>query len=303
MIKKIILNLVIIISVIFFGDVMLGKILEYYYFKQESGLQYRTTYAVDKTTADVLVFGSSRANHHYHPAVFENKLKYSYYNVGRDGRDILYHAALLKSILKRYAPKIIIIDIDAGEFMKNEGSYDRLSALLPYYSKHPEMRAIIEQKSKYEKLKLLSSIYPYNSSLTTIIAGNSEFNKDRKGDIKGYVPLIKLWNQPIEEDNSINKYEIDSYKEKVFESFIQNCIQSKVKLYIVCSPFFVKYKYSDYSVIFAKEIAKRNSIHFIDYSNDSLFVNSPSYFADAGHLNDTGAKVFSNLLINKIINP
>ena len=46
-------------------DFLIGSILEYFYFKQESGLLYRTTYSLDSTHADFLVLGSSTANHHY----------------------------------------------------------------------------------------------------------------------------------------------------------------------------------------------------------------------------------------------
>ena len=36
-------------------------------------------------------------------------------------------------------------------------------------------------------------------------------------------------------------------------------------------------------------------------SDDSTFINNPEYFSDRNHLNDVGARVFSSLLIEKII--
>lgn len=90
------LKLVVLFTIVFILDYSIGNVLRYFYFKQESGLQYRTTYSIEKTRADVLIFGSSRANHHYNPIVFENRLKQSYYNVGRDGNFIFYHSAVLK---------------------------------------------------------------------------------------------------------------------------------------------------------------------------------------------------------------
>jgi len=294
------LKLIALLAMVFILDCSIGSILSYFYFIQESGMQYRTTYSIKKTTADLLIFGSSRANHHYDPSVFEKRLNLSYYNVGRDGNYIFYHSAILKGVLKRYLPKIVILDFIAGEFQQNQESYDRLSSILPYYDRHPEMRSIIELKSKFEKLKLMSNIYPYNSSMFTIAVGNTEFNKKRRGDFKGYVPLIKTWNGPIQIDSSSTKYEIDSIKVKAYESFIQDCIHSKVKLYIVCSPYFIKSNHSDYSVTLGQEIAKRNSIVFYDYSKDSIFINNSKFFADIGHLNETGAKIFSNMLIDNI---
>jgi hypothetical protein len=207
---------------------------------------------------------------------------------------------VLKGVLKRYSPKVVILDFIDGEFRQYQDSYDRLSSLLPYYNRHPEMRSIIDLKSKYEKIKMLSYIYPYNSSLFTIAVGNAEFNKKRSGDIKGFIPLTETWNAAIQIDSSSYKYEIDSVKVKAFESFIQDCIQSKVKLYIVCSPYYIKSTHTDYSIVLGREIAQRNNIMFFDYSKDSVFINNSKLFADIGHLNEAGARVFSNMLIDKI---
>ena len=43
---------------------------------------------MELTKADLLVFGSSRANHHYVPEVFEDSLKLTFYNTGKDGSGI-----------------------------------------------------------------------------------------------------------------------------------------------------------------------------------------------------------------------
>lgn len=296
------LKLVLFFVLVFVLDYSIGNILRYFYFKQESGLQYRTNYSIEKTTADVLIFGSSRANHHYDPSIFEKRLNLSYYNVGRDGNYILYHSAVLKGILARYAPKIIILDFIGGEFKRSPDSYDRLSSLLPYYKSHEEMRSIIELKSRFEKIKMLSFIYPYNSSIFTIAVGNSEFNKKRQGDIQGFVPLIKVWNETIKVDRSSEKYEIDSIKVKAYETFIQNCINSKVKLFISCSPYFIKCDHTDYSINIGREIAKKYNVKFFDYSNNSIFTSNSSLFADIGHLNENGARLYSNVVLDKIIN-
>ncbi len=136
----------------------------------------------------------------------------------------------------------------------------------------------------------------------SIAVGNSEFNKKRTGDIKGYVPLTKIWNGSIQIDSSSSSYEIDSIKINAYKTFIQDCIHAKIKLYIVCSPYFIKSNNIDYSVRIGQEIAKRNDIEFFDYSSDSVFINNSKLFSDISHLNDSGAIIFSNMLINKIQN-
>lgn len=289
--------------ILFLLDFAIGSILKSLYFTQDSGLLYRTTYALDSTKADILIFGASKANHHYYPDAFEKKLNMSCYNAGRDGYDIFYHYAILQGVLKRYSPKIVILDFARVEFFRNQDSYDRLSSLLPYYNEHPEMRSIIQLKSPYEKYKLLSKIYPYNSLIFTIAMGNTRFNKSRRNnnDDNGYVPLTKIWKERIITDTSFKKYELDSNKIKLFKSFVMDCINSNVKLYIFISPYFKNFKFEDPSVLIAEEFTKKYNIPFYDFSNDSLFLNHAGLFYDPIHLNDRGAKIYSNIVIDKIM--
>lgn len=281
-------------------DFLVGSTLRYFYFNQITGERYRTTYDIESTTADIIIFGSSRANHHYHPGIFEKRLIQSCRNVGRDGNFLLYNYAVLKAILKRHTPKIVILDIVAEEFMQNQYNYDNLNVLLPYYKTHPEIRDIIEMKSTTEKIKLLSQIYPYNSLLLSIALGNTEFNKNIRPDVNGYIPISKKMSSPMEFNDIPVHYEIDSIKLKIYESFIRECKKSNIKLIIVCSPYYSKFYEPIYSVAIAKEIASKNNIPFQDYSKDPLFTSNPTLFSDHSHLNDDGARIFSNKLINEI---
>jgi hypothetical protein len=297
------LKLLILFAIVIILDYSIGNILGDLYLKRNDGEIYRTTYAIEKVKADLLVFGSSRANHHYQPSVFEKGLNLSCYNVGRDGNYIFYHFAVLKGVLARYSPKIAILDIMRGEFKNSQDdSYDRIASLLPYYRSHPEIRSIVELKSPYEKIKLLSSIYPYNSMILQLVFGNAEFNqkKAEKVAMNGYLPLTKTWNGPVKIDSSSSCYEIDSNKVKVYESFIQECVNSKIKLYVVSSPYLIKSNHTDYSITLGQEIAKKNNVLFFDYSTDTTFISNPKLFADIEHLNDEGAEIFSNMIFDKL---
>jgi len=95
-------------------------------------------------------------------------------------------------------------------------------------------------------------------------------------------------------------YEIDRTKLTIYQSFIDDCKASGVELIIVCSPYYYKFKEPIYSITLAREIAEKNQVAFFDFSTDSLFTHSPHLFADHSHLNDEGAKLFSENLIHKI---
>ena len=97
------------------ADFVLGNTLKHLYFKVSSGLFQRTTFSIEENEAEVLIFGTSRANHHYDVKFIEQLTGLTAYNTGRDGNYIFYQTALLKSVLKRYRPKQVILDF-TGSF-------------------------------------------------------------------------------------------------------------------------------------------------------------------------------------------
>jgi len=174
---------------VFILDFSIGYLLRYLYFNQKSGLQYRTTYSLEKTNQDIIILGPSTANHHYIPTIIEDSLNMTCYNTGRDGNGLLYNLAVQNAILKRYKPKLFIVDIRPSLLSDNFNDLERLSSLLPYYENHIEIREIVRKRSTFEDLKLISRIYPFNSSLLIIISNNLNHKKNSKIDYNGYIPL------------------------------------------------------------------------------------------------------------------
>lgn len=294
------LKLTAFLLLLFLLDTSIGNVLRYFYFKQESGLQYRATFAIEQTKADILIFGSSRACHHYIPSVFEEKTGLSCYNVGRYGSPILYHLAVLKSVLKRYQPKIIVLDLNLQDFEKREGSYDVLSSLLPYYKTHPEMRSIILMRGKYEQMKLFSSIYPFNSEMLTIAIGNTDLNKTRQNDEKGFISLNGKWDGAVENYRFPQTYGLDEQKVKAYKEFIADCKKANTKLFVICSPYLSKNRIKESSIETGKAIAKANDVAFFDYTNSPALLNRDLYY-DSPHLNGKGAKILTNLVLSDML--
>ncbi len=299
-IKKIIINVLIITIIVFILDFSIGKTLRYFYFKETSGLHYRTTYSFDSTKAEVLIFGGSRANRHYVPQVFEDSLNMSFYNTGRDGNGIFYQISLLKSILKRYTPKVIVLDY-VGGFEYDAESYDRMSSILPYYGSHEEIRKTIESKSPYEKVKLISQIYPFNSKILTIAIGNMEINKKREIDDKGYVPLFTTWNEKIDSQNIELINDIDSNKINAFRDFLILSKKSNIKVFVVFSPIYLKMKNTP-GIEICYNLCSSEKIPFWNFSEDTLFQNNNKLFSDIQHMNNNGAIIFSKIICEKIKN-
>ena len=278
------------------ADYFTGKVLHHLFFRQTSGWDYETKYSIEDTKADVLIFGASRAQQQYNPEYIEDSLQLTCYNVGRDGMPFFYHYAVLQAVLKRYSPKIILLDCEYGVLKKTESSYERISCLLPYYKSHPEMRSIIELRGPFEKYKLFSQIYPYNSLMFKIASGNLPSSKKKNETIKGYIPLTRSLNEPIKTIDYTETYELDTVKINMLQSFIDDCKKRNIKLFILCSPYYINPVGTDYSIKVIKEKAAANNIDFIDYSTEKIFLNNSKLFDDTVHVNTTGSKIFSSML-------
>ncbi len=298
--KSFFLKLFIFFFVVFIADRLLGAMLKKYYFKQEAGYDYLTTYALEKTSAELVTFGSSRAANIFNTGMFEMQMGLSCFNAGRYGEPIFYHYAVLKTVLERYKPKMILLSFDAGNFSINQESYDRIASLLPYYNDHPEIRDIVALKGPFEKIKLLSSIYPYNSLLLSIVSGNTASSKKKFPHLNGYIANKKIFTGELQTIDYSKETALDSIKITAYKAFIQDCEKAKIPLYIICPPYLINSIGTDASIIEAKKIAKENYIEFLDYSRDTFFSNRPRLFEDFRHLNETGVEIFCNILIKKL---
>jgi hypothetical protein len=296
---RFLLRFLLILSLILVFDRGIGMILKHFYFRQNYGGVSRITYVIDSISADILIFGSSRANHSYVPEIFESRLPLTCYNTGLDGNFILYNYAIFKAIVKRYSPKLIIFDISPYELTYHAFEYERLSLLLPYYQKHPEIRYVIDLRGPFEKFKHISTIYFYNSLLFQIARGNLELNKDRVPDLKGYIPLYETMKDEKIGTWKITDCNIDKNKIRALKDIISTCKLKNIDLVFVYSPIWVTIK-EGYCDAIVPDLCSGNGIGYLNMSNDSTFINSPDYFVDVSHLNDEGARIFSNMLINKI---
>jgi len=291
------------LSLFFLADRTIGRLLELKYFNAKSGIIYRTNYAMNNTHQDVLIFGTSRANHHYNTKILEDSLSLSVYNTGRDGHMIFYQTALLRATLKRYKPKQIILDFP-GTFEFRQKDYDRLSTLLPYYDSNPEIRDLLLLKTKSESLKVsLSKLYRFNSKIITIISSSREFDNNgmhEKESYSGYVPLHGEFTNPKElvhlKPNLLHTFKADQNKVDAFREFIDLCKKNDIPLIIINSPLFFKNP-NDQSIKIVKEICLEEDIEFLDFSTDKAFFGNKKLFKDRDHLNSIGAQYFTNKVL------
>ncbi|MFC5283312.1 hypothetical protein [Pedobacter alpinus] len=297
---------IIFVAVIFVVDFVIGYGLNKLYFNLKQGQFGQTTYALDYASPDILIFGSSRALHHYSSEILSKKIGGSIYNAGRDGQFLPYYCAAQDVILERKIPKIIILDVNIWELGPNEQKYMKLAQLLPYVAEHPVLRKYTAEISEFENLKLLSKTYPYNSTLLISLYDNIFSNKLPEDD-RGYSPLVrtvakkefdnyKINQQTYNDKRALQKIIIDQKAVKYYKQFLQKTQDLKIKTFVIISPTILEEPKSEEKFLL-QEIAKAYpNVTFLDYSNNQTYNNNYSLFADEFHLNDVGANKFSKEL-------
>jgi hypothetical protein len=290
-VKKLILNLLLFIVLLFILDFAIGKTFSYYYFKQKQGEYATLTKTIENPTnqkVEILIMGSSRARRHYHPGIISATLGKSSYNAGYDAQSILFHKALLDIIEEKYKPKIIVLDVNMNELDNEEISYDQLSVLLPYAPCYPELWNTLSLKSPFERIKCISRIYPYNSLLDKIVRGNIMHMED---DIKGFVPLYGVYENNLGQI-TIPETNLDPNKINAFNAFLAACREKNIQLYIVYSPEYIKSLNISSSMNYIIDTCQKQGIEYISYRNNESYLKK-EFFKEYLHLNNVGAEKFS----------
>lgn len=293
------------------ADRLAGFALKTAYFDQRVGQFSQTTYAIDSSHQDIMIFGSSRAVRHYSPAILTKYTGLSCYDSGRDGLMIPYSTAMEEISLSRHIPKVIILDITPRELGVDNSKYEKLDILLPYCDEHPQFIKYIKEVSPFENYKLFSKTYPYNSSVF-IMAHNFFFAKSAEKDDNGYIPL----------NNSMTMAEMDDYSKRMtkravrthkkpevadskalsyFNRFLNNTARYNIKTMVVISPTILNNQFSlDNQILERGLIEKMSSkypnVTLLDFSTDPRFNYHPEKFDDVFHLNKSGSEEYSSII-------
>ena len=291
--KKFILKISILFVIVLFCDIIFGKSMDYVVNHIETGGQGRDNYICNLTQDDILIFGSSRAVHHYNAQMLEDSLGLTCYNCGADGNGIVLSYGRLTMIKERCSPKIIIEDVTtAFDLFKND-NHQYLGWLKSRYDRDG-IHQIFEKIDSTEKYKMYCQMYRYNSQfLQNIFVFFTSIAAD--GGVKGYRPIKETFDPMKVKGNNdeVKAYEFDETKMDFAKRFIEKSKGSKV--YFVVSPLW--YGQDTAKVLPMKKLCEFYGVKFIDFSNNSKYVRNNDYFRDGSHLNSRGADEFTRDLI------
>lgn len=298
--KKFILNILLLVSLLFIVDRLIGltfnKIRDCTLVNSKSKLD--THFILNKVEADILIFGNSRAKHHYVPSVFMDSLGCSVYNCGLDGTSFEYRVALIKKVLDRYPPKTILIDIETSLFEDLSEDIMKLNGLYPYFKSDSLIRAFILQEDKMNVIKMQSYMVQNNSQLIDLLKPFVISYEDEYG----YDPLKRRMKESLLPKN-LTYSSNGKLKEEKLEALrycVELCKNNNVELIFVISPRFVNSNYKELkSYRYISNILSDSDVNFFDYGDISLLNNS-IMFQDGAHLNHDGAVEFSKYFVKDI---
>jgi hypothetical protein len=286
-------------------DRIVGHTCENIYNKSNDYTIAKLRYTLDSTNQDILIFGSSRAMNQFNSVIIEKNTGLSTYNCGFGGQGLLFSYIQLNESLKRYTPKIVILDISPNILLDPESS-DKLKILLPYYERDTLIYNRLTNNNYREKLKFLSSIYPYNS---TIISLARRYNSQFRDTLKGFIPIdrtIDTTNLDAAISRQFPETEIPAAKFNYLDQIVSLCEEKEVPLVLVMCPVYRLNENLEKMNGQITEYCKNNypEVHFADYTKHALFLENARYFSDNLHLNNTGAQLFTNeiaMVLSQII--
>lgn len=299
-IKKIVLSCLVIMGGFIISDIVVGKIGHVLYDRLPDfgGQIVKNNYITNRLKdVDVVVVGSSRAEHHYVPSIIKGKIdsvsqsSCSVYNAGIDGCFLNYHCCWIENIINRYNPKLLILDIQDSFIYSKSGS---LNFLYPFYENNEVVGKYLEKNlDKKDLMKLNFNSYCFNGMFFRLLSGVLEDNipDDGYAPLTGVMKPELISNEVNDDDKDYNMQLLSN-----LDDIINLCRDKEVQLVFVSSP---AYK-SGYNMV-VDSLAKRYDVPYLDMMNSEYFNEHPELFQDRTHLNDNGARSFSQILCEWLI--
>ena len=237
---------------------------------------------------DVVILGSSRANNHFVSEMFEEKgLKT--FNYGMSGAHLFEESLMIKLMAERkYQIKTVILEADLS--LCNEKESDAIAAKFLPYIHHSKI--IKEHFSKQENFKELYYIPFYRYiNFDALIGFREMYNTftNKPTNILDHLGYHSLGHKPGNMKNDIRA--LKPIHNKYYEEIKRICKENKYNLITVMTPMCSNVKGLDYFV-------KANKI-YPEIHNLENVLQGDHYFSSCGHLNNTGARKFTSIIIER----
>lgn len=283
-------------------DLAIGFLCGFLRSHAKGGSTQNNYYIAEECKDDIIIFGSSRAANHYIPSIIADSLGMSCYNCGQEGDGSLLAFARLGMLTERHTPKLVIYEITPRyDYLAGDDYTNHFRYLKPYYYKEAVHNIIDNFSAPENRLMMLSSMYRNNFAILVYCVDNLMF----RDNMKGYTPLYGEMKVQDKAKNGIGKKEseteknvVDEKKFQVMNDIVSLCKQKNIPLLFVVSPNYRGMMDDKYDV--ARLLAQSNDIPFLDYSGMEGVTHNPIFFRDGVHMNDKGARLYTERFISEI---
>lgn len=294
---KFIINIAIVAVGVVVIDIVVGKVLDHILFNAplcDAPLAYINYAERDLDSSDVLIIGSSKANHNYDARMMSDSLKMNVFNAGMDGRGITYYAAILNAVCGRTTPDVVVLDLTYDDFSGRKA--DRITELRPYFNQDDYVAEMIKKGAgNSEYYCSYSSMYRYNSLLSAVL---KLISATANNSLTGYLPLPA--------DNSADNleltqadydvYEVDSVCYGAFADMVALSESKGFDLMVVFSP-----EYALHSPVATDiEVCHSLGVEPSVYTDVDKYLVNKHIYKDIFHMNRLGAEMFTEDIIREI---
>ncbi len=273
----------------------IGYVLQYMTDNARGGYLGHQNYILKDSKDDVLIFGSSRAIHHYNAPMIQDSLNVSCYNCGQDGEGIIMYYGWWQLIKQNNTPKVIVYEVfPAYDYVIGDNTKHLGWLKLLYENKSIQQE--FEEIEPKEKYKMLSLMYRYNSRFHQILL---DYIHPVHSINRGYLPVyreldtLQIKSDEAKESEVSKEIEIDSLKMDYFDRILTRLDNTQIVFFI--SPTWYGKNVQDLTSL--KNLAMRHNCGFYDFTADSSFVHHNDYFYDGYHLNSKGADKYTQKVI------
>ncbi|NQU22336.1 MAG: hypothetical protein HQ567_13735 [Candidatus Nealsonbacteria bacterium] len=252
--------------------------------------------ALDHAGADVLIFGSSRAQHHIMPAVLTDEFGCSAFNAGCDGQGILYHRILARLAIARGSnARLFILNVDPSDFYKPE--FPRALVLAPYLEEDPLARELVARAAEpYGELKTHCRTWRFNSIALPIALRMFASNPEPACD--GFVPFSGDYREV-----EFRHTKADFHEEVVQQQrqFIADARSHGIAVALVVGPRFRRDPHYAKGLDAIARLAREEDVCvlYLDDRRYPVFCNK-AYYRDHAHLNAEGAMILTHLIASEL---
>lgn len=298
-IRRFLISTCVVFGLLFIADIAVGKVLYHLLdnMPQTQAQASRTNFALNKTQADCIIIGNSRASEHYVSNIIADSIGMSVYNAGRDGHYIAYNDGMIHAIFERYTPKMVIFEYEDDLICSDD--HVTINDLKPYYYRCKYLQNRMDLCNKWSfKYAMHSNLYVFNNFPVRLLEGYVK----AKDVFNGYCSRgeTHINDKPINDLTLCNKEDsgVNEFGSSSLDNIINLCQDNNCLLIITTSP-----KYSvNYSnnPLLSLHIAGKKNIFVVNNMNIVGFHKHPEWFSDHGHLNGLGAEEYSKVFASQL---